>query len=248
MSFAIEATSIRKRYGDIPVLDDITFKVKGNEFVTLFGPNGCGKSTILRILAGLDKAFEGDVIVFGGPPEHTQTGFVFQRVLDSVFPWMSCLKNVIFSQLMKGESAAAHREKGLYYLNLVGLAGWHDAYPYQLSGGMLQRLVIARALASEPKMFLMDEPFSALDHFGSQQMESLLLNLWQKHDCGTTVFVSHRLDQAILLADKLLLLSARPARIIQQFDISLGRPRTLSDVLTPEFQKIRSEILQTLIG
>lgn len=224
-------------------LDNVSLEVEDKEFVCFIGPSGCGKTTLLRIMSGLDLPDEGEVYLDGevikGPgPDR---GMVFQEY--SLFPWQTVMNNVIFGPVMRGvkrKDALADAEK---YLELVGLTQFRDSYPYELSGGMKQRVAIARALANEPSVLLMDEPFGALDAQTRNTLQQELLEIWQKKHI-TILFVTHSVDEAIFLADRIVLMSARPGKIKEIIPVDLPRPRERT---SPEANLLRDRILKTLI-
>jgi NitT/TauT family transport system ATP-binding protein len=205
-------------------LDNLTFCVHQREFVTIIGQSGCGKSTLIRILAGLEHASSGRVAVGGrsvGAPG-ADRGMVFQGY--TLFPWLTVRDNVTFGPSVRGLSTSEARNTADRWLEIVGLTTFADAYPHQLSGGMKQRVAIARALANEPRVLLMDEPFGALDAQTRMDMRDQLIKLWSEVET-TIVFITHDLDEAILLADRIIVMAARPGRIAEIIDVPLPRPR-----------------------
>jgi len=221
----------------IRVLDLVNFTVAEGEFVCLVGPSGCGKSTILNILGGFQKATAGDVLVEGEPvhgPDPRRI-FVFQEC--AVFPWLTVERNIGFGLLHR--SRAERRQIIAHYVEMVGLIGFEKAYPRELSGGMRQRVELARALAANPEIIYMDEPFGALDYFTRFKMRTDLVAIWQR-ERKTIVFVTHDIDEAVMLADRVIVLSARPARVQTIVPVPLPRPRNLSD---PIFLEARDRIL-----
>jgi ABC-type nitrate/sulfonate/bicarbonate transport system ATPase subunit len=224
----------------IHVLDGVNLTVAQGEFVCLVGPSGCGKSTILNILAGFQKATAGEIIVEGeavGAPDPRRI-FVFQEC--AVFPWLTVENNIGFGLL---HQTRAVREQIIdHYVEMVGLTGFKKAYPRELSGGMRQRVELARALAANPEIIYMDEPFGALDYFTRFKMRTDLVTIWQR-ERKTIVFVTHDIDEAVQLADRVIVLSARPARVQAILPVPLARPRNLSD---PVFLDTRDQILATI--
>ena len=220
--------------GPVTALEDINFKAHQREFVCVIGPSGCGKSTLIRILAGLETATSGEMLVNGnainGPG--SDRGMVFQGY--TLFPWLSVKRNVMFGLLEAGEGVNQAEEQALQWIDLVGLTKFADAYPHQLSGGMKQRVAIARALANQPKILLMDEPFGALDPQTRCKMQSHLMEIWQNIDI-TVVFITHDLDEAIYLADRILVLDAHPGRVREVIEVPVPQPRNESQFLSPEF-------------
>ena len=244
----------RTRRGEvITALEDVSFEVKDQQFAVLVGTSGCGKSTILRLVAGLVPPSEGRVLVDGRPVSEpgADRGMVFQSY--TLFPWLTVQRNVEFGPRLRGVPTAARVEVARRYLAQVGLRGFERVYPKELSGGMMQRVAIARALANDPAVLLMDEPFGALDAQTRVLMGELLLRIWE--DAAKTVlFVTHDIEEALFLGDRVYVMTARPGRIREEIEVPLPRPRTL-DVLTSEpfvslkrhvMQLIREEALRTL--
>ena len=201
-----------------------SLEVADNDFITILGPSGCGKSTLLRIVAGLDFASTGTVTVDGsvvrGPG--ADRGMVFQSY--TLFPWLNVRENICFGLREKGVSAAQQKEVSDYFISQVGLADFDAHYPRMLSGGMQQRTALARALANDPKVLLMDEPFGALDHQTRELMQELLLSIWENHN-KTVLFVTHDIDEAIFMANRVVVMSARPGRIKHEERIEFSHPR-----------------------
>jgi len=231
---SLKSRSLTKRFGDLEVLRDISVTINDGEFVALVGPNGCGKTTFLRIVSGLEAAEGGtisvDDTVVTGPGR--DRGFVFQS--DSLLPWRTVLDNTIVGLELAGRIGAADLERTRKLLSLVGLAGFESYFPRQLSGGMRQRVNLARALAIDPKILLMDEPFSALDAQTREIMQSELQRIWEEGR-KTVLFVTHQIDEAVFLADRVLVFARRPGRILEDVQIELPRPRTLSTKREPAF-------------
>jgi len=234
----LEINALDKRFhtpqGEITALQDISFAVHRREFVCIIGQSGCGKSTLIRILAGLETPSEGEVLLDGEPvtgpgPER---GMVFQGY--TLFPWLSVKKNVMFGLRMKGVSDFEAESQAREWIALVGLSRAENSYPHQLSGGMKQRVAIARALATQPRVLLMDEPFGALDAQTRCQMQSYLLQIWHNVDV-TILFITHDLDEAIYLADRILVLRAHPGRVDEVIEVAVPRPRTPGHLLSAEF-------------
>jgi NitT/TauT family transport system ATP-binding protein len=227
------------RAGDVVALDGVDFEIAEKEFVTVIGTSGCGKSTLLSIIAGLEQETEGIVLVDGEEvyAPGRDRGVVFQSY--TLFPWMTAQKNVEFA--LRGprrERADVARQ----HLEMVGLEGFADAYPSQLSGGMRQRIAIARALSYKPQVLLMDEPFGALDAQTRQLMQELLTKIWEEHRL-TVMFVTHDIDEAVFLSDRVLVMTARPGRIKEDIAIGVDRPRTFEVLTTPEFFEYKSRLL-----
>ncbi len=227
--------------GMVTALKDICFKVHRREFVCVIGPSGCGKSTLIRMVAGLDQPTSGRMLLDGkevsGPcPDR---GMVFQGY--TLFPWLTVTENVMFGLRMEGKGKNDARAEALQWINLVGLARFKDAYPVQLSGGMKQRTAIARALANNPRILLMDEPFGALDAQTRLQMQTHLLEIWRNVDV-TILFITHDLDEAVLLADRILVLKANPGEVQEVIEVPVPRPRSPAQLLSPEFQATRRRL------
>jgi ABC-type nitrate/sulfonate/bicarbonate transport system ATPase subunit len=244
---AIEIEGVGKRFatdppGTPPVLDRIHLAVAPNEFVALVGRSGCGKTTLLNIIAGLDSASEGEVRVGGarvsGPGGGK--GVVFQQ--NALFPWLTAAGNVAFAARNRGLRRTEAEALGLDLLRLVGLAGAARKYPVELSGGMQQRVAIARALALDPAILLMDEPFGALDEITRTEMQEELLRVWEARR-KTVVFVTHSISEALILADRVLVLAPRPGRVVLERQVGLPRPRRRGD---PALGALAEEIWEAL--
>ncbi|HEY4075362.1 MAG TPA: ABC transporter ATP-binding protein [Rhizomicrobium sp.] len=231
--------------GTTLALDDINFVTHRREFLCIVGPSGCGKSTLARILAGLEDKSGGAVLLDGKPVEGPgrDRGMVFQGY--TLFPWATVKKNVMFGLQINGSDRATAEREALQWLQLIGLEKFADAYPHQLSGGMKQRVAIVRALANQPRILLMDEPFGALDAQTRCRMQAHLLEIWKKIDI-TIVFITHDLDEAIFLADRILVLSPHPGRVQELIEVPVSRPRSASQFLSPEFVATKAR-LETLI-
>jgi NitT/TauT family transport system ATP-binding protein len=220
--------------GEVTALKNIHFKTHKREFVCVIGPSGCGKSTLIRILSGLESKTGGKVLLDGnevsGPgPDR---GMVFQGY--TLFPWLTVKKNVMFGLEASGRGRLSAEEEALQWIDLVGLAKFANSYPHQLSGGMKQRVAIARALANQPRILLMDEPFGALDAQTRAKMQSYLLEIWKNIDI-TILFITHDLDEAIYLADRILVLKAHPGEVQELIEVPVPHPRHPEQCLSPEF-------------
>ena len=227
-------------------LHNVSFSVRKNEFVCLLGPSGCGKTTLIRIVAGLIRADRGEIRVNGTPV--TAPGrdrcMVFQQF--GLLPWRTVLSNVEFGLEIEGVARAERQKIAREYLALVGLNGFEHYYPHQISGGMQQRVGIARALSKKPDILLMDEPFGAVDAQTREQLQEELLKIWAKTDT-TVIFVTHSIDESIYLSDRVIIMQSRPGRIKEEVAIDLPRPRWEGDVKAdPRFAELRAQIRESL--
>ncbi len=227
--------------GKTIALNGVSLDIKENEFICVVGPSGCGKSTLLNIIAGLLEPTSGAVYLDGKKIEGTgvERGVVFQGY--ALFPWRTVLKNVMFGLEMKRMPKAQAEEIAKKYIKAVGLEGFEHAYPKELSGGMRQRVAIARAYAADPEVLLLDEPFGALDAQTRVQLQSELLNTWE-HEKKTCFFITHDVDEAIILAQRVIIMSARPGRIKRIVDIDIPYPRTQATKTDPRFLELKTEI------
>ena len=226
----------------VEALAEVSFSVEEGEFVTLVGPSGCGKSTLLQILAGLIAPTAGEAFIAGervAAPMPDKIGMVFQD--PTLLPWKTALANVEFPLDLRGVDRAARRQRSAALIELVGLRQFADHYPHELSGGMRQRVAIARGLAQDPRLILMDEPFAALDEQTRTRMGHDLLDIWQKTR-KTVFFITHSLTEAIYLSDRVLVMSARPGRILDTIAIDFPRPRDLDLIGSEAFGRIRNRI------
>jgi len=231
--------------GRFEVLHDVGLRIAPGEFVCLLGPSGCGKSTLLGALAGHLPPSRGSVRVDGAAVDgpHPDRGLVFQQ--HTLFPWLRVIDNVAFGLKMKGVARAARHARAHALLASVGLDGCESRWPSQLSGGMQQRVEIARVLINEPRVLLMDEPFGALDALTRSRMQQLLLEVWERFRT-TVVFVTHDIDEALFLADRLLVMSARPGRIVEDLRLDFPRPREAELVTSPRFAELKRHCLHLL--
>ena len=234
-----------RRTGTIVALDSLSLEVPDKQFAAIVGPSGCGKSSLLALVAGLNEATAGCCRVDGrtvsGPG--ADRGMVFQSY--SLFPWLTVRKNVEFGPSLRNLPARERVERARHYLNAVGLNDFEDAYPVQLSGGMQQRVALARVLANDPEVLLMDEPFGALDNQTRSHMQELLLGIWEREQ-KTVLFVTHDIDEALFLGDVVYVMSARPGRIIDTIDVSLARPRHYDIVTSDSFVDYKRRIMAML--
>lgn len=223
------------------VFDEVSLDIHRREFITVIGPSGCGKSTLIRIIAGLDECSGGEVLLDGqdtsGPgPDR---GMVFQGY--TLFPWRTVKKNVMFGLEMRGKDKVTAETEARQWLDMVGLSKFENSYPHELSGGMKQRVAIARALANEPRILIMDEPFGALDAQTRAQMQSYLLQIWRKVDV-TILFITHDLDEAAYLSDRILVMGANPGRVIEFIENPVPRPRSVAQFVSPEFLALKRRL------
>ncbi|MFY0728621.1 ABC transporter ATP-binding protein [Pseudomonas sp. NFX15] len=231
--------------GTFTALEEVSFEVPDQQFAVLVGPSGCGKSSLLYLTAGLAEPTSGEIYVGGQQVEGpgADRGMVFQSY--TLFPWLTVRQNVEFGLKRRGMPAAQRKDIVDYYVNEVGLSGFADNYAKQLSGGMMQRVAIARALANDPQILLMDEPFGALDSQTRLQMQQLLLRVWGNSK-KTVLFVTHDIDEAILLGDRVYVMGAKPGRIKQILDVPIERPRNLDMVMERSFIEMKREIFGLL--
>jgi len=236
------------RDGDqVTALQDVSLEIGRNEFITLVGPSGCGKSTLLRIVAGLILPTAGRASIGGEEitEPRAETGIVFQA--PTLLPWASVLDNVLFPLRMMHRIDSTSTDKAMALLKLVGLTGFEGKSPRELSGGMQQRVAICRALVHDPDILLMDEPFGALDALTREEMTMELLRIWSERP-KTVLFVTHSITEAVVLADRVVVMSPRPGRIQEIIDIGLPRPRSFETEATPEFHEASQHIRQLIFG
>ena len=234
MTRKLEVTRLNKQFGDLQVLQNIDLAVERGEFIAVVGPSGCGKTTFLRMVAGLEPVSSGTILLDGqklsGPGGNR--GFVFQN--DSLLPWRTVLSNALIGPEVMGQVGPKERQHTLDLLKLVGLGGFEEYYPRQLSGGMRQRVNLARALAIDPEILLMDEPFASLDAQTREIMQTELLRIWEQGR-KTVLFVTHQIDEAVFLSDRVLVFARRPGRVQESVEIKLPRPRELAIKRSSEF-------------
>ena len=226
---------------DVQALNGLSLNVEAGSFISLIGPSGCGKSTLLRIIGGLDKATEGKLYIDGQEIKKpgSDRGFAFQG--SNLFPWLTVEKNIAFG--LKARHVYKENKKDVdEFIKLVGLEGFEKSYPHQLSGGMQQRASLARALVGHPAVLLLDEPLGALDAFTRMNLQDEILNIWKKHNM-TMIMVTHDVDEAIYMSDKVVVMSARPSKVEAVIDIDLPRPRARAQ---DTFQEYRTKILNVL--
>jgi len=244
----LEVKNVSKAYIDknrgrgMVALRNINLTVEKNEFVCIIGPSGCGKTTLLHMIAGFEKQDVGSILLNGkvvtGPSP--DKGVVFQE--SSLFPWMNVLDNVKFGLKVQGIAADKQEEIARKYIELVGLRSFEHAKPHELSGGMKQKAAIARTLALDPEMLLMDEPFASQDEQTRQRLDNELLNIWKK-DMKTVIFVTHNIEEAILLADRILVMASRPGEIYWEEQVKIPRPRYL---FSEEVVELRKKLLEDI--
>ncbi len=238
----LKVKNIRKDFGNLKVLDNIDFKVEEDELICMVGPSGCGKTTLLRIIIGLEQPTAGSILIKDKPLKQSisDLGFVFQE--PALLPWRSALENVKFPLEIKGTEKEKRGEVAKKYLKLVGLEKFENSYPFELSGGMKQRAALARVLAKDPEILLMDEPFASVDAQTSNKLQEELVDLWQK-TMKTIIFITHSIDEAVYLSDKILVLSKGPSAIKKTFINTLSRPRDRNSL---EFIELKKAVMEEI--
>jgi NitT/TauT family transport system ATP-binding protein len=245
MQAKIVLRDVRKTFAlgndEFVALDRISLDIADNEFVTAVGPSGCGKSTLMNILAGLEEPSAGEALVDGRPVDGPgpERGVIFQQY--ALFPWLTVRQNVEFGLRTAGVGKAERRERAEYFIRMVGLEQFADALPKMLSGGMKQRCAIARAYAVNPSILLMDEPFGALDALTRVKLQEQLLATWSREK-RTVVFITHDVDEAVFLANRVVVMAARPGRVFDVIDVDLPYPRTEDVRLSPAFGELRNRV------
>jgi NitT/TauT family transport system ATP-binding protein len=246
MGERLEIRGLTKNFADsdneLKVLERIDCAIRNGEFVSLVGPSGCGKTTLLRIIAGLDTATSGELWLADRILNRAdaRVGLVFQEF--ALFPWRRLIDNIDIGLEIQGAPKTQRRAEAMKYVRSFGLEGFENRYPKELSGGMKQRVAIARTLIANPQIVLMDEPFGSLDSQTRNTMQNFLLKIWAERN-DTVLFVTHNVDEAVYLSDRIVVFSPRPARILNVFDVKLERPR---DRTSGEANRIRREILELL--
>jgi NitT/TauT family transport system ATP-binding protein len=242
----ITVRGLGKAYGDLQVFRDINLAVGKSEIVAIVGPSGCGKTTLLRCIDGLIAASSGSIVIEGETVNAPLPGvaMVFQHF--GLFPWKTVFANVAYGLRLAGATAAHIAERVPQYIKLVGLAGFENAYPYQLSGGMQQRCGLARAMAIEPRVLLMDEPFAAVDAQTREILQFELLRIWEMRPT-TMVFVTHSIEEAVLMGHKVVVLKGRPASVFETIEVDLPHPRGRATLAHPRFAALREHVWSTLM-
>ena len=241
----ISIQGVSKHYGSFQALEQVDLDVAQGEFVVLLGASGCGKSTLLNLITGFDHPTSGRIVVNGKPVNKVDPncGMVFQQY--ALFPWLTVLENVGFGLKMKGVPKARRNEVAQRFVEMVGLKGFEDRFPSALSGGMRQRVSIARVLANDPDVILLDEPFAALDAMTRQVLQDELLRIYEKSR-KTIVFITHSIDEALLLSTRMLIMSARPGRVVTDIRNDLPMPRNAEVQLSPRYNELKSQIWKTV--
>ena len=229
------------------VFDNVSIDIHRREFICIIGASGCGKSTLIRIVAGLEDASGGEILLDGQPVSGPgpERGMVFQGY--TLFPWRTVTQNVMFGLQMRGKGIDTAESEARQWLEMVGLSKFEHAYPHELSGGMKQRVAIARALANEPRILLMDEPFGALDALTRCKMQSYLLQIWKKVDV-TILFITHDLEEACYLADRIVVMGTNPGRVLEVIENPVPRPRSNAQFLSPEFLALKHRLDELIHG
>jgi NitT/TauT family transport system ATP-binding protein len=242
----IQISGVGKRYGELQVFKDINLEFNEREIVTVVGPSGCGKTTLLRCIDGLMPSTEGEIKIEGDLMTQPREGvaMVFQHF--GLFPWKTVSQNVGYGLKLAGAAKSEIAEKVPYFINLVGLEGFETSYPYQLSGGMQQRCGLARALAMEPSVLLMDEPFAAVDAQTREILQFELLKIWDMRPM-TMVFVTHSIEEAVLMGHRVVVLKGRPSSVFEVIDVDLPAPRDRSTLAHPKFAELREHVWGTLM-
>ena len=245
LAIAGVAKTFAGRNGGTVALDATDLLVQENDFITILGPSGCGKSTLLRMVAGLDTPTTGSITLDGRPVTQpgADRGMVFQSY--TLFPWLTVLQNVCFGLREKGMPVRQQHEIAHAFVGKVGLRGFEQHFPKQLSGGMQQRTALARALANDPRILLMDEPFGALDHQTRELMQELLLGIWEE-ERKTVLFVTHDIDEAIFMANRVVVMSARPGRIKCDLPVPLPHPRHYAMKTTTPFMELKARLTEEI--
>ncbi|GEL76781.1 ABC transporter ATP-binding protein [Tenuibacillus multivorans] len=238
----LEIRDIQKSFGSNRVLDGVNFSTEKGEFVSLLGPSGSGKSTLFRMIGGISSPSSGDVLLEGNSIKNHPGSVSYTPQTPSLMPWRSILDNVLLGQEISGKK---DEEMAAQMLERAGLSGFEQAYPHELSGGMKQRVSFIRSILSPQPLILLDEPFSALDEFTRTDMQKWLLSMWSEHQ-RSILFVTHNIEEAIFLSDRVIVLSQRPAKVIKEFEIPFERPRKEEILLSEEFLYMKKDIYQEM--
>ncbi|HYS67046.1 MAG TPA: ABC transporter ATP-binding protein [Paraburkholderia sp.] len=241
----IRLEGVAKSFGALQVLKEVDLDVAKGEFLVLLGASGCGKSTMLNMISGFEPPTQGRVLVNGRVVKDVEPacGMVFQQY--ALFPWKTVSENVAFGLKMRGVGKTERREAARRYIEAVGLKGFEDSYPGALSGGMKQRVSIARVLANDPDVMLLDEPFAALDAMTRQVLQEQLLSIYEKSG-KTIVFITHSIDEALMLSTRMIVMGAKPGRIVQDIRNDLPLPRTAAVQLSPAYLDMKKSIWETV--
>jgi NitT/TauT family transport system ATP-binding protein len=241
---AIRIRDLYKSFGTLTAIDGVSIDIAPGEFFMIVGPSGCGKTTLLRILAGLDQVSSGTIEIETPNSQRPVNSMIFQG--DSIFPWMTVWDNAAYGLKMRRVPAATIKEVVGHYLARTGLTRFAKYYPHQLSGGMRQRVSIARAFANDPEILLMDEPFSALDAQNKVLLQEELLHIWEEHK-KTVVFITHSVDEAVFLGDRIMVMTAQPGKVKTFVKVPLARPRNIMELQkTPEYGELIADIWSSL--
>lgn len=243
----IVVSGLGKRYGGMQVFKDVNLTIGEREIVTVVGPSGCGKTTLLRSVVGLNSYDEGDVFIDGIRVDNSPregVGMVFQHF--GLFPWKTVFENVAYGLRLAGASASHIRMKVAEQIKRVNLTGFENAYPYQLSGGMQQRCGLARALALEPSVLLLDEPFGAIDAQTREILQFELLRIWEQRPMAM-LFITHSIDEAVLMGDRVVVLKGRPSSVFEVIDVGLPHPRSRATLAQPRFSEVREHVWSTVM-
>ena len=241
---AIRIRDLRKRFGQLTAIDGVSVEIAHGEFFMIVGPSGCGKTTLLRILAGLDSVTSGTIEIETPNSQRPMNSMIFQG--DSIFPWMTVWDNAAYGLKMRRISRPVIKDVVGHYLARTGLTRFAKYYPHQLSGGMRQRVSIARAFANDPEILLMDEPFSALDAQNKLLLQEELLRIWEEHK-KTGVFITHSVDEAVFLGDRIMVMTAQPGRVKTFVPVPLPRPRDIMELQkSPQYGELIAHIWSSL--
>lgn len=251
-SLSLQQVSLRYESASVPVLDAISLEVNAGELVVALGPSGCGKTSLLKLMAGFVAPSGGEILLDGTPVRApgAERGVVFQD--DALLPWLDVLGNVAFGLKLRGVARAEREARARELLRLVDLGGYETQRIWALSGGQRQRVGLARALTADPRVLLLDEPFGALDALNREQMQALLLRVWQASRKGVFL-ITHDIEEAVFLASELVLLSSRPARVVERLKLDFGRRYAAGEAVRsiksdPEFIRIREQVLSRVLG